>query len=372
MKNSIKKIIKQQILILVCCFSFISYSQNIKLSENAQISILTCGSGTELYSIFGHTAIRVSDQIQQVDVVFNYGMFDFNTPNFYLKFIKGDLLYSVGIENYEYFIQYYKQTNRSIDEQYLSLSLSQKQKIWDKINEQLQTNERFYTYKFIDNNCTTKVVDLINGVLEKPIEVKFPENNYTNIAILNSYLSKNYFEKLGINLVFGKKVDYEVDKVFLPDKLMQSISISKNKNMKLEQNSINHYVSKQVEKKSTWNSIYFFSIICVILAFLSKNKYMQNILFCFLGVFGIVLIGISIFSNHAELKWNDTFLIINPLYLLLFHTKTRKLIVYILTICLLLFVIISNNVKLFTVFPLVFLFAVYLFQIFPRKRIFKS
>ena len=96
MKTSIFKILKQQILILVCCFSFIGYSQGIKLSENAQISVITCGSGNEMYSIFGHTAIRVKDNLSNLDVVFNYGMFDFNTPNFYVKFLKGDLLYSVG------------------------------------------------------------------------------------------------------------------------------------------------------------------------------------------------------------------------------------------------------------------------------------
>ena len=69
------KILKQQILLLVCCFSFISYSQGLQLSEQAQISVLTCGPGDELYSIFGHTAIRIQDNLSGFDTVYNYGMF---------------------------------------------------------------------------------------------------------------------------------------------------------------------------------------------------------------------------------------------------------------------------------------------------------
>lgn len=371
MKTSIFKILKQQILIMVCCFSFIGYSQGIKLSENAQISVITCGSGNEMYSIFGHTAIRVKDNLSNLDVVFNYGMFDFNTPNFYVKFLKGDLLYSVGTENFDDFVNYYKQNNRSVNEQYLNLSAVEKQAVFDKITHQINSSERFYQYKFIDNNCTTKVVDLLNGVLSKPLETHFEGNEDTKRNILNSFLPRNYFEKLGINLVFGKNVDAHNEKVFLPEKLMHSISKTKNKYRKLEQNDIVHF-SKIPETESIgWNSIYFFSIICLVFSFLSNVKWIQNLYFILIGFLGLIITFVSLFTNHMELIWNETLFLFNPLYFLLLFKKTRNVVLKMLGIGVVLFLIISSISKILILTPLILLNIVFLLQ-FYRKNSFKK
>ena len=367
MISNFQKILKQQILLLVCCFSFITYSQGLQLSDQAQISVLTCGAGDELYSIFGHTAIRVQDNLIGFDTVYNYGMFDFNTPNFYSKFVKGDLLYSVGQENYNDFLATYKYYNRSINEQFLNLSLDQKQAIFDKIQHQLSSDERFYQYKFIDNNCTTKVVDLLNGVLEEPIAVNFEGNADSQRNILNSFLTKNYFEELGMNLLFGKNVDKENDKVFLPENLMHSISNSTIKGRKLEQNDVVHYTKIESEKTSNWNTIYFFSIICLIIAFLSRIKFVQVLFFSLIGILGTVILVVSLFTSHSELVWNESLLLFNPLYFLLIVTKIRKNIIKILAVFIVLFLVISSFAKLTIVLPLLLLEIVFLYQLFKSK-----
>ena len=84
-----------------------SRAQN-HLSAYAEISILTCDAGNELYSTFGHSAIRIKDPSIQVDLIFNYGTFDFETPNFYLKFTRGKLDYMMSISPYRHYIQSYK------------------------------------------------------------------------------------------------------------------------------------------------------------------------------------------------------------------------------------------------------------------------
>jgi len=362
------KHLKQQIIFLICCFSFIGYSQELKLSDNAQISILTCGSGDEMYSIFGHTAIRVTDNLSNLDVVYNYGMFDFSTPNFYSKFIKGDLLYSIGTENYQDFLQAYKYYDRSINEQFLNLSLQQKQAIFDKIQHQLASNERFYQYKFIDNNCTTKVVDLLDDVLEKPLDTNFPSNYDSSRNILNSYLQNNYFEKLGINLLFGKKVDKITEEVFLPEKLMESISVSKNGNSNIESNNVLHYQQSNNQKKGNWNTIYFFSIICLILAFLSRIKCIQVIFFGIIGVLGTVILIVSLYTSHTELQWNESLLLFNPLYFLLVFKSIRKKISMALFFFIVLFFILASLDKTLILLPLILLEMIYLVQI-NRKKI---
>lgn len=368
MISNFYKNLKQQIVLLVCCFSFIAHSQGLQLSDQAQISVLTCGSGDEMYSIFGHTAIRVQDNLTGFDTVYNYGMFDFNTPNFYSKFIKGDLLYSVGEENHNDFLATYKYYNRSVNEQFLNLSLEQKQAIFDKIQHQLATNERFYQYKFIDNNCTTKVVDLLNEVLEDPIEVDFEGNVDSQRNILNSFLPKNYFEKLGINLLFGKNVDKENDKVFLPEKLMHSIANTKIENRKLEQNDITHYTKIENEDNNNWNTIYFFSIICLILAFLSKVRFVQILFFGFIGILGSVILAVSLFTHHSELVWNESLFLFNPLYFLLLIGKFQKLSIKVLAVFILLFLITASLTKILIILPLLVLQVVYLFQLCNKKK----
>lgn len=362
------KNLKQQIVLLICCFSFIAHSQGLQLSDQAQISILTCGSGDEMYSIFGHTAIRVQDKLTGFDTVYNYGMFDFNTPNFYSKFIKGDLLYSVGEQNFYDFIAAYTYFNRSINEQYLNLTLEQKQAVFDKIQHQLTTNERFYQYKFIDNNCTTKVVDLLNEVLDEPIAVDFEGNKDSKRNILNSFLPNNYFEKLGINLLFGKNVDKENGKVFLPEKLMHSISASTTKGEKLEQNNIVQYKKVETENKANWNTIYFFSILCLILAFLSKNKWIQVFFFGFIGFLGTLILIVSLFTSHTELVWNESLLLVNPFYFLLFINRIQKNCIKFLAVLILLFLITASFSKILIILPLLVLQVIFLLQLYIKKK----
>ena len=125
---------KQKLLFLFfLVISLTSFSQNNILTDKAQISIFTCGRGNELYTTFGHTAIRIKDESNNLDVVYNYGAFDFNTDNFYLKFVKGDLQYFITATSYDDFIYEYQMENREVIEQTLDFSLAQKQQLFELV-----------------------------------------------------------------------------------------------------------------------------------------------------------------------------------------------------------------------------------------------
>ena len=109
-------------------FSSNSFAQQI--TDLAEISIITCAPGDELYSTFGHTAIRVKDPVKRIDNVYNYGTFNFETPNFYMKFLRGKLDYMLSVSPYKYFVISYMNENRWIKEQVLNLSISQKKDIY--------------------------------------------------------------------------------------------------------------------------------------------------------------------------------------------------------------------------------------------------
>ena len=65
-------------------------AQDSNQNATLRFSLITCDAGEDIYTIWGHTAIRVVDSMNQTDIVYNYGSFDFNTPNFIAKFVKGN------------------------------------------------------------------------------------------------------------------------------------------------------------------------------------------------------------------------------------------------------------------------------------------
>ena len=206
--------IKKLLFTLLVLVSFNGFSQNLPLSEQAKVSILTCGTGPESYAMYGHTAIRIQDKVTGLDVVYNYGAFDFSTPNFIGRFIKGDLQYFITNESYIDFYYNYQAENRAIIEQELVLTPIQVKQLFEQLNASVYSDERFYTYKFIDRNCTTMVVDKINNTLGKEyIQSATSDQSYREL--LYPYMS-DFYMKLGIQIIFGTKVDEPASRLFLP------------------------------------------------------------------------------------------------------------------------------------------------------------
>lgn len=344
-------------------------AQPERLSEDAKVSVITCGTGDELYSIFGHTAIRFSDKQQQVDVVFNYGTFDFDTPNFYSKFIKGDLLYYLSVSDYNSFVRHYQTDNRSVDEQTLRLTNEQKQQLWQNVLQQFRGSEKYYTYRFIDNNCTTKVADLLNEVLPNPLETDFEENNHTYREILNSYLTYNYFEKLGINILFGRKTDLMNEHIFMPDRLFKSIEISQNGTDNLVQETQHVFTAREVTPNPL-NSWWFACVLAVVFAGLSYFKAVRYLLFTISGLLGVLLVFIQLYSNHPELLNNNTVMLFNPLYLVYLFVRNRnakKYFCYMFLAISMLFVFLSGWDKFIIFLPVLGIYIVTL--LFENKNL---
>lgn len=294
-----------------------SFSQNPALSENASVSIFTCGRGNELYSTFGHTAIRIKDLNNNLDVVYNYGAFDFRTENFYLKFVKGDLQYFINATSFEDFIFEYQADNREVVEQTLALSLAKKQELFELLNASLYSEERNYTYKFIDRNCTTMVVDKINAILGRKLIDKVDDKSISYRSLLYPYFDNHFYYKLGINIIFGVKTDSKAEKLFLPVELMHSLDQAK-----VNQKPI-------VSKKETLveggvlsntfsfvNSIYFIALVLLVLVVIN-NKYVSLTYLFISGILGIFLCLVGLYSDHEEVLWNYNALLFNPLYCIL-------------------------------------------------------
>lgn len=307
----------------LACPLFQGFSQSAILSDSSKVSILTIGTANESHTLYGHTAIRILDEQRGLDNIYNFGYFDFNTPYFLAKFVKGDLQYFVAVDGYPGFEYNYRQENRSIYEQVLNLTTVQKQKLLDELNKTLYSNERYYTYKFIDKNCTTMVIDKVNDVLgskvitaKKPVTVTYRE-------ILNPYLENSFFQKLGINIIFGPKTDKKADVLFLPLELMNVLKTTTYEGKPLVSETKTIFEAKPVKTVSFWNNIYFFSALILLIVVLKNNK-VYAFYFAILGLLGVFLSLVGFYSLHEEVRWNYNVLLFNPTLLVLLYFYKKK------------------------------------------------
>ena len=105
---------KRLVLVLLIAFPLVLKAAD---SCSLRISIITCSPGLELYSIFGHSAIRITDSLSETDIVYNYGTFDVGDPDFYIKFLKGKMNYFLSQQDFRNFAYSYYFDQRGVSEQ---------------------------------------------------------------------------------------------------------------------------------------------------------------------------------------------------------------------------------------------------------------
>lgn len=294
------------------------------LSPSAQISVITCGKGDQIYSLFGHTALRISDAATGIDRVYNYGTFDFSTPNFALKFVKGDLQYFVSISSFNEFLYHYSVDERSVFEQVLNVSALQRQQIFDRLEQTLASDERFYTYKFIDRNCTTKIADLLNEVLGGKVLEKVGNTEVTYREIIYPEFDGFFLEQWGTGLFFGPKVDQPATEIFLPIELYQSISQARMGTEPLLETQKSWLVFEPPAPRFKWyNNVFIYVGVLLLLVFWRNERVILGY-FTAAGLLGLFFCFAGFYSLHEELQRNYNVLLVNPFLLALAIAKGRQ------------------------------------------------
>jgi len=218
---------KNFLAIVALIFSIqLSHAQD---SSDVKISLLTCAPGAELYSLFGHSAIRVQDVSTGKDEVYNYGMFSFKTPNFYVKFFRGKLRYWLGKSSYQRFLRQYEYEERAVIENEFLLTPAENYAVESYLKNNLRKENRFYSYDFFYDNCSSRIRDVMEEVLGESLE--WPAQGESTLPSyrdqLDVYLVDKPWPDLGIDLVLGKPTDDDADfraQMFLPDFLKENMS----------------------------------------------------------------------------------------------------------------------------------------------------
>jgi hypothetical protein len=219
---------KLAFLLLILTHSIFAAAQTD--SSHLRISLLTCGPGdNEVYEVFGHTAIRVIDSIELTDNVYNYGTFSYG-PDFEIKFMRGKLLYALGVEPYHYFLQEYVEAKRSVEEQVLLFTGPQKEQVYSFLEWNALPEHKNYKYDFFFDNCATRIRDVFPKTLDPGFAFgnAIPKDSKLTFRdIINEYFFQRHWERVGVNILLGSKIDKvmsNADIMFLPDYLRDGVS----------------------------------------------------------------------------------------------------------------------------------------------------
>lgn len=199
----------------------------IAFSDSLQISLVTCSEGPDAYERFGHSAIRVLDlKKSDMDLVFHWGVFDFNAPYFVWRFVKGETDYQLGATYTESFVGDYRRRGLSMTEQILNLDQSEIKTLFDAIWENYQPQNRVYRYSFFFDNCATRPFNRINSATDNSI--KFDTTWVKPITLRDMIQEKtntNNWLDFGISLAVANRADrqaYFKEQMFLPGYLAEA------------------------------------------------------------------------------------------------------------------------------------------------------
>lgn len=309
--------------ILILCLALVLRFGNAGAQPcHLRISLLTCASGTDLYATFGHSALRVIDSTTGADYVFNYGTFDMDTPHFYWKFVRGRLMYSLSVSDFPSFMVEYHEEKRKVTEQILNLSCSEKQAVWQFLRQNYQPQNRYYKYDFLFDNCATRLRDIFSGIFDSAWQVPdiVPEPGLTFREIINRYLRNKPWERVGINLMFGKRTDAAMDSrqiVFLPQYLEVAFDSARVHGQPLVSEKKTVYdpgVSVGQSYPFSHQPMLWFSLLAILVilaSFYRQNPLSRTVLpwvdrclFFLTGLLGCFLLFMWFGTDHKVCAWN--------------------------------------------------------------------
>lgn len=305
------------------------------LGYQATVSLLTVSPGKETYAQYGHTAIRVNDSENGFDLVFNYGLFDFNSPNFTWRFVRGETDYMVGAYSYQDFLIEYQISNRAVYEQIINLNSDEREAVWQALTENTQPQNRIYRYNFFFNNCSTKPRDILVDHINGKVDYKW-KGTFKSLRDEIHYFTNKYpWTTFGIDLVIGAKADDSASlksQQFAPELLMESfdkavIKRDSSKSVPLVLKTLAPVsIDTSLNDKSSWTPgpILVLWILFLLVAGISLREYRKGksyqvlnaVLFTVTGLVGTIIAFMVLFSEHPTTDVNYLLLWMQPLHLI--------------------------------------------------------
>ena len=314
------------------------------VTSSIEISLLTCEPHPAIYSLYGHTAIRVQDFRKGTDIAVNYGVFDFNAPNFLLRFIFGRTDYSMGIVPFNLFCMEYQSYGSGVIEQVLNLTDKEKEKIIVALQHNYLPGNREYRYNYFYDNCTTRARDILLNNLERQL-IPLPQSDSvkTYRSMIHAHNADYPWARWGNDILLGFQADQNTtvsERQFLPRNLsgdfdrMELLNADGSRVPLVSKRFyiVNPGVQEQENgfpfRPSTCALLFLLlTAVVTVLEFILKRWLWlyDTILMILTGLSGIVLT-MMLFSSHPTVSLNLQILVLNPLTLIFAYAVTRKAI----------------------------------------------
>ncbi|MDX8554085.1 DUF4105 domain-containing protein [Tenacibaculum sp. 1B UA] len=305
------------------------FSQKVNslgLSKFSQISIITSGPGEELYEKFGHTAIRVKDPVLQLDLLYNYGIFDFDDPNFYVNFTKGFMKYKLARYPFYLSLKSAQQDQRWVKEQILNLTQQQRNEFFQFLETNVLPENASYFYDPYFDNCATRPRDIIQKITGDNLVFKddFVKENLSLRQLMNKEINPNTWGSLGINIALGSKLDKIAtpsEYLYLPDYVFTALNVSKiiknekEEDLVLKTNTLLDFNEKESKSDaiSPFLAILLFSLFGLFITYKDiknskRSRWIDFVLFFTTGTLGLLIVFLWFFTNHSTAPNNFNFL----------------------------------------------------------------
>ena len=374
-----KKVLYSIILVILASFAPM---QAAKAADGAVVSLLTCSPGDEVYSFFGHTALRYRNEAKRVDVVFNYGVFDFQAPNFVGKFVLGETDYMLGATDYRYFIQEYMMRGSQVMEHRLALDSAQTERLLELLRVNFMPANRVYRYNYFYNNCTTRARDIIEEAVSPDCSVVYGEcaRKESFRDMVHRFTAVSPWYSFGIDLLLGAEADAVQDAralQFIPSVLMsdfETAGIVCGDSARALVDTVEVLAEEDMDSEavSPFTPDLCFALLLFFVAVLTYVGYRRGKLYLWIdillmlvqGLAGLLVAFMVAFSVHPTVGSNMLILFLNPMPLLQLPLlcyavakRRRPYVMWLQSLTLLLFLVASPFLPQY--FPLpVYMFAV--------------
>lgn len=331
---------KLKLSILIVLFAITStFAQLNRLSTNAEISVITIGSGESLNDAFGHNGFRIKDNDLGLDVIYGYGEYDFDAPNFYLKFAQGKLNYLISRHNFGDFYFAYTNANRTIEEQVLNLTIEEKQKLFNFLENNYKPEYRRYLYDFFFDNCATRIRDVTLKASDRNIDFNLPENFElkTFRGLIHEHVGLNTWGSFGIDIALGSVIDSEAsieEHMFLPKYIHAFFGNAKlNNTENLVESSSTLF--ERTKTNSSLNVLFspfiIMGLIGIFIIFLTytdyknktRRKWLDVIIFSITGLIGLLVLLLWFATDHSATAYNYNLLWAFPLNLIVIRQMLK-------------------------------------------------
>ncbi len=309
---------KKYLLLLFLLLLLVPAKAQIKLSDEAQISILTAAPSDEaVFTLYGHTAVRVKDSLHKIDLVFNYGIFDFSKPNFIYRFTKGETDYKLAAYNFQHYIIEYQMRGSEVTEQVLNFTPDEINKIWNALYINVQPENCVYRYNFFFDNCATRPVAIVEEQVDGKIKYNDPPKPQTFRDLINYCTRNNSWLTFGCDLALGSPTDRVAtphEMMFLPVYLKEEFDKATIVNPDGTERKLVKSTTRLAEELTDddqGEKEWFTPMLCSMIIFLlvslitymewKKKTYFRLvdcILFLLAGVAGTVLFFLCFISTH--------------------------------------------------------------------------